>query len=218
MVMKDKKPMEFKRYVKDKCVELLVKNGDVYNVSKHINDSFWEKLYESDACLPYINKLKQALKVHQPPFSIETKEPFATVIHNDVWTKNIFIQFVKNKPNSVSFIDFRKYIYGSPISDVLNLLLTSSEYSVMEHHFDGMLKYYHDSLIGNLQKYHVDTQLFGWDKFLAEIKNAAVPALLKALLFLLEVVYEGEQLRHLPCDCKQRFWLLIQQFGSNGWL
>lgn len=214
--MKLRKPMEFKRYVKDKCIEL--EKPEIGNLEKYTDDVFWEKLYENDACLPYINKLKYGLKTHKHPFPIKSSEPFTTVIHNDLWAKNIFIQYQKGKPSNVSLIGFQEYVYGSPASDVLNLLLTSANYYTLDQHFYEMLKYYHDNLINNLKKFDMGVEDFSWDKFIQEIKTAAVPALLKAILFMLEVVFGGRTLGQLSMEEKQRIWLIIQQIGSYDWL
>lgn len=215
LVMKYIKPMEFKRQVKDKCIDILQHDSFQTDFLKHAEDSFWEKLYENDGCLPYIKRLKTVLKSHPPPFIIEPKEPFASVIHNDLWTKNIFIQYRKDIPVNVALIDFQEYVYGSPASDVLNLLLTSTEYSVLDQHFDELLKYYHCSLVENLKKYKVDLEPFVWSKFLQEVKDAAVPALLKAIFFLLNVVYVDETLGSLSLGAKQRIWTIVQQAGSS---
>lgn len=214
--MKQRKPMEFKRYVKDKCIEL--EKAENSSLKKYTDDVFWEKLYENDACLPYITKLKYGLNTHKHPFPIKSTEPFATVIHNDLWVKNVFVQYQKGKPRQVSLIDFKEYVYGSPASDILNFLLTSANYYVLDQHFDKMIRYYHDNLIKNLKMYEMDLEAFSWEKFLQEIKTAAVPALLKAILFMLEVIFGGKTLGQLSMEEKQRIWLIIQQVGSSDWL
>lgn len=219
MVMKQKKPMEFRRYVKEKCVEVIKSDIISNGLRKHVNDAFWEKLYENNGCLNYITSLKAGLRNHQPLFVVNPKEPFATIIHNNFWVKNIFVQFYRDKPLIVSIIDFQEHIYGSPASDLLNFLLTSTEYTVLDLHFYELLKYYHDNLLNNLKQYDdIDLEPFGWDKFLQEIKQAAAPALLKAIFFLLEVVHGGKTLDSIPFEAKQRIWMMLQQIGGNGWL
>lgn len=216
VVMKQKKPMEFTRYVKDKCI--FVEKSQKIAIEKIIDDVFWEKLYENNGCLPYISRLKQGLKAHGPPFPVKPTETFSTVIHNDLWMKNILVQHTNGKPSNVALLDFQEYIYGSPASDVLNILLTSSTCAVLDQHFNEMIKYYYTHLVKNLNKYHVDLEPFSWSKFLQEVKSAAVPALLKSIFFTLEVLYGGRNLGRLSVEEKQRIWLAIQQIGGNDWL
>lgn len=216
IVMKQRKPMEFGKYVKSKCTEL--SKPEFIDIEKYSKDVFYEKLYENNGCLPYIKNLKQGLKDHKPPFIVNPEEPFSTVIHNDLWSKNIFIHYDEDKPKKVAFIDFKHYIYGSPASDVLYLLLSSADNIVLEHHFQEMIKFYYDCLMKNLEKYDIELASFGYNKFIEQVKSAAKPTLFRAIFFLLDNIYAEKNLASLSLEAKQRIWIAVQQIGGNGWL
>lgn len=220
IAMKEWKPREFAKHIKDKCVHL-PKPTIKSQISKHMSDAFWEKLYENNGCLPYINKLKSG--INKVSDIVEVKEPFGAMIHNDLWTKNVFVKFSEKNPIDICLIDFKEIAYNSPVVDVLFFLLTSLEYSILENHFFELIRYYYSSLIQNINLYQkdeaqIDIQHFEVQKFYEEVKRTGMAVLIKTVFFMLDTVFGGKTLDTLSADDKKRIWLMIQQMGSNDWL
>ncbi|XP_017477777.1 PREDICTED: uncharacterized protein LOC108367630 [Rhagoletis zephyria] len=73
---------------------------------------------------------------------------FNVLNHGDFWANNIMFQYdAFGKIKQTYFVDFQCSRYGSPVHDLYNLLLSSTQYEIKLKHFDYFIKYYHDQLI-----------------------------------------------------------------------
>ncbi|XP_017477775.1 PREDICTED: uncharacterized protein LOC108367629, partial [Rhagoletis zephyria] len=73
---------------------------------------------------------------------------FNVLNHGDFWANNIMFQYdAFGKIKETYFVDFQCSRYGSPVHDLYNLLLSSTQYEIKLKHFDYFIKYYHDQLI-----------------------------------------------------------------------
>ncbi|KAK9702725.1 Ecdysteroid kinase-like family [Popillia japonica] len=81
-------------------------------------------------------------------------------------------------------IDFQLIEYNSAANDVLFLLYSSVELSLLEKHVDDFLKMYHEYFIETLQKLDCDTAQFSYVSFLEECAKVVDEIQLAHLTFM----------------------------------
>ncbi|CAG9766215.1 unnamed protein product [Ceutorhynchus assimilis] len=100
-------------------------------------------------------------------------ETWATITHNDFWVNNIMIKESNGKFEGLKLIDFQVIDYGSPLIDVLFFLFDSVQVSVLQYHFDKLLKYFYNEFIEVLQGFKIDTSEFTEESFQIEVNQQA---------------------------------------------
>lgn len=98
------------------------------------------------------------------------REPFATLIHQDMWVNNMMQKYEDGIPVSNKFVDFQMIDYGSPMGDLFFLLFSSVQVSVLREHIDGLLRFYHQRFIGVLEELKCDIKPFNFDSFMEELR------------------------------------------------
>ncbi|XP_063232816.1 uncharacterized protein LOC134536806 [Bacillus rossius redtenbacheri] len=160
-------------------------------------------------------------------------EPYATITHNDLWTNNIMFRHKSSKPAQLKFIDFQLPCLGSPASDLLFFLFTSTADGIVVEHLDRLLKLYHDSFLQWLGVLGCSTKKYSWDSFVRELSIFSVQEL-QHILFMLNIVMMhkedaekmSEDLRddnfggppELNDDLVQRASQIVSVYAERGWL
>uniref|UniRef100_A0A6P7HAB1 Uncharacterized protein LOC114348183 n=1 Tax=Diabrotica virgifera virgifera TaxID=50390 RepID=A0A6P7HAB1_DIAVI len=224
LALKLKRPEVFERDIKKYC------NDFIFN--KEFHTIFWKPtksiLLEKKELAPIVDKIKLICQADKPA----VREPFATLTHADLWCNNSMQKFgpdgsaLENK-----LIDWQFLSYGSPASDFLFLVLTSSETNILVNHFDELMQFYHTHFVKTLEDLQCDSIPFSLLKFIEEIKNECVFEIGHAIQFILFIVTakkRDEELK-LPEESdrlvetvsqqgKEKVWFILEDFEKRGWL
>nr|CAI5825362.1 unnamed protein product [Callosobruchus analis] len=160
------------------------------------------------------------------------REPFATLTHYDMWVNNTMQKFVDGVPVDNKIVDFQIYTYRSAASDVFFLLFSSVQLEVLRRCLDSLLKFYHEHFIAVLEMLKCDTNKFGFDKFIEEIRLEAEYEFDHALYFSTFVVqgkkktselnehsFDPEKLyKDINDTARRRAWYMALECEKRGWL
>ncbi|XP_055839852.1 uncharacterized protein LOC129907564 [Episyrphus balteatus] len=125
---------------------------------------------------------------------------FTTIAHYDLWTNNIMIKYDESgAPEKIKIVDFQISQYESLMHDLMFLLLTSVDTSVVEEHFHDLLKYYYLEFIECLKKTQCRTDEYSFNKFMEEMHGIA-PVQFHHAMFMSRVLLAEET--NLPEDFK----------------
>lgn len=223
IALKLKKPNSF---------EPLKKHCHDFEFSAELHQMFWETtreiIKENEHCAKLLDKINLITEVDRP----KVKEPFATLVHYDLWCNNSMQKFSHDVAVQNKFLDFQFLAYGSPASDLFFLLWTSVQLEVLENYFEDLLVHYHNHFIKTLKTLGCDTKPFCYEHFLYEIKEQCVFEVGHTLHFIFFVV-NGKKDRtediKFPDDidkiknevtlrAKQQVWLMLQDCEKRGWL
>uniref|UniRef100_A0A6P7FUK7 Uncharacterized protein LOC114334184 n=1 Tax=Diabrotica virgifera virgifera TaxID=50390 RepID=A0A6P7FUK7_DIAVI len=166
----------------------------------------------------------------KPPSS-RVNEPFATLVHSDLWSNNIMLQFVEDKAVVNKFVDFQACEYGSPAKDIFFLLFTSVQLEALRSSLDYFLKYYWDHLVNVLKAHECDVKLYTYDKFLEELEHVSAYELPHVLFFYnfvcnapqhfkqdFENISPEAACKRFPLRVKETTWYIIKECHKRGWL
>ncbi|CAH0564393.1 unnamed protein product [Brassicogethes aeneus] len=112
------------------------------------------------------------LNIIEKKFDQTAKEPFATIVHQDLWVNNLMLKEENGKFIENKFVDFQVTRFLSPADDVLFILLTSIENDILIEKFDYLIQFYYEHFLAALKKLDVNTEPFSEEAFEQEIKNA----------------------------------------------
>lgn len=72
---------------------------------------------------------------------------FKSLVHGDLWVNNVMYKFNdENEAEEVILFDFQMCFWGSPMIDVLSVLMTSIRDDVKVEYFDKFIEFYHYEL------------------------------------------------------------------------
>ncbi|CAH1179020.1 unnamed protein product [Phaedon cochleariae] len=193
-------------------------------------------LEEDDKCVPAIPSFlemieKQRSISFEEMLNMKQREPFATMAHMDMWLNNTMQKLDhKNRPIKNKFVDFQVLSYASPVRDLLFLLITSVQLSVLKTRFDYLLKYYHDNFTKVLKELGCDLTPFSYENFIEEVK-AMAPASIEHGSFFLLIIVSGKkgvaadptQAAKLVKDdldqkAREKFRFIIHEAYKRGWM
>lgn len=231
IALKLKKPEVFQTKVKKHCYPPRFAEG---KTMKHICSQAWlDAILNQPKCKPYKEQLQRKLDVELERMDVyfvrPTKEPYATIVHNDMWTNNTMQltnngKLVKNK-----FIDFQSYIYGSPFADMVFFIWCSVQIDVVKKHSDELIQHYHHHFVSILEDFGCDTSPFEYERFLKQLDEDA-PQELFHTLYLAAIIYveKGQNAIDLSSDefmadsigknAVERIEYVIDDFGKRGWI
>lgn len=216
-----KKPDVFEKKIRPQCSAYSFPKDKVtryvFGIAKKLIETFPELAHLSERASNFPEK--------NTPTTF--REPFATIIHFDLWTCNVMNKKDSDGTIKNIFVDFQLYDYRSPAADVFFFLWASVQKEVLEQHLDYLLGYYHKNLLDVLDRFTIDTSKFGYDIFEKELKIESEFEFGHALLFLfyLQVVSVQQEtdnftlevddidpevegmVRFMVAECDKRGWL-----------
>lgn len=76
-----------------------------------------EILEEDEECRPFLSKMQKSLQLLKTDLH-NFREPFATIVHKDIWMNNFMVKLENGKVVKIKFVDFQNYTYESPVRDL----------------------------------------------------------------------------------------------------
>ncbi|KAJ8913441.1 hypothetical protein NQ315_017185 [Exocentrus adspersus] len=200
LAIKLKKPQVFKHDIKPYI--------NKYDVSVNVDDikHVVSLLWGNEGCVSLIPRVRRAMSRKTLP----PREPISTIIHNDLWTRNVMVKLEGADCDSVRFVDFQHYDYGSPAADVLFFLFTSTELPVLEDHLDELLKYYFTCFASELHSFEIEDPQFSFEDFLKEVNTEFVTALFPRVMMKMDEIFKASQKK----EEEERVWYTVQEFAK----
>lgn len=183
--MKQKKPgifEVFKMYAK----YLQVDAGDTDDMFKPILD----QIKNDPEMSPYFDRCKKLLTEESLAtlWTENLREPWTTIIHSDFWVNNVmFHRNPKGKIDSVKFVDFQIYVYGSPTRDLLFFLYSSLAKDLAEDQVEDLMDLYYESLVNMVNKMGCNVDALTKEDFKKKLAEDAVPEFVH-LCFMIKVL------------------------------
>lgn len=163
--------------------------------------------------------------------SVPVRQPFGTILHNDMWCNNTMQRFLDGRAIENKFLDFQNYQYGSPVRDLIFFLWSSCQFEVLKVHYEDLVRHYHHHFLQTLRSLGCDVEPFSFVKFMEEMKRNAQCEALHAMSFMTIIVFGRKRAdtedvtppfnvtkEEVPTEAKRRIWLLISSYGKLGWL
>lgn len=189
---------------------------------------------EIEECKPYMSMVNQLYLESFKTNSYWNKpciEPFASIVHCDMWVNNT-MQIIKNgKIEKNKIIDFQIYLYGNPLLDVIFFLFSSVQRKAIKENLEDLLLFYQECFFAVLEKLKCDTSCL--QKNFLEQANDDAPLELIHLLFMTIPVfgrkeectidYEANPLDMLKessvtQDARDHICHVLTEFGKRGWI
>ncbi|KAJ8867327.1 hypothetical protein PR048_031128 [Dryococelus australis] len=181
VVFKLKKPDFFKNTVLPTAAE--INHGPPPNKSDS-DGGLTTMLRTILSCVPAvienIDRIKVAIikareNVHNKALK-KVREPYATLVHNDFWTNNVMFSYDGSNGeniNSLKLIDFQMTSYGSPATDLISFLYSSTSLDVTKDDRIRLIKLYHQEFTKWLELFGCDTTPFSYEAFMKEVEIVA---------------------------------------------
>uniref|UniRef100_A0A1B6D550 CHK kinase-like domain-containing protein n=1 Tax=Clastoptera arizonana TaxID=38151 RepID=A0A1B6D550_9HEMI len=169
-------------------------------------------------CKEYIKKVDQILESTDKQPIPNVREPFATLLHNDLWYNNILFKYQNGKPFKVKFVDFQTTVYNSPVRDIIHFIFTSTEESVQQQ-FDHLVQVYYKSLSEYLVKLKCDLNEFNYTKFEEEILLFGTTKMKHTILLYKDVCgsdFKSDKFDHSRFETSLRN--LFYNFSKRNWI
>lgn len=178
----------------------------------------------------FYNRMKNILtREARKLFNSEPVEPYATLVHQDMWINNIMLVFQDGRPVSSKFIDFQICKIGSPITDLLFFLFSSVQTSCLKDHLDELFEHYYEHFADILKKCGCYSSQFSYDNFSKEMQIGSTQAIIQTVFMLPNVIFQkkGEMYEsakkeslfddHSPV-LAERLILLGVEAAKRGWI
>lgn len=186
-------------------------------------------LRDRDFCVPLFPKIKNSFK-YALKVSKTFREPFATIVHRDIWVNNFMVKLDGQKVVKNKFVDLQVYSYDSPVKDLLFFLFTSVQFDVLKNNLDNLMRFYHEQFIKTLTDLGCCTTDFSYEKFMEEIKYYGRHEIGHILYMLLFVVCAKKGItgngddpgrvakENILPEAKERAWWILQEFENRKWM
>lgn len=179
---------------------------------------------------PIMDKIEKSAR-NMAEYSLKFREPFCTILHDDMWVNNIMIKYENNIPVSSKFVDFQMYTYDTPVKDLLFFLVTSVPLDLLKEHFDDFLLLYHEYFIEYLLDFRCDISQFSHEKFIAEIKASLedeIGHILFMTMFIVLAKKDGinetsidsvlDNPAYVPVEGKEKVRWFLEECMARGFL
>lgn len=175
-----------------------------------------------------IAKVRESLK-HAHVISTDFREPFATIVHRDMWINNFMVKLDGSKVIENKFVDFQMYSYNSPVRDLLLFICTSVQLDILKQNLDELLVFYHEEFVKTLEELNCAIADFSYEKLLDEIKHYGGYEIGHILFMLMFVVCGPKSPVYtnnpgmapeeaIPSETKEKAWWILEEFENRKWM
>jgi thiamine kinase-like enzyme len=176
---------------------------------------------------------ERILKVFDESFTPrETRETFATIVHNDCWMNNFLFKLENGKPVKSVMVDYQSCSYGSPARDIVFFLFSSVKDDVLKDHYDDLIKLYHQIFMSTLGKLKCVKTPFIFEALQQEINYEARYSQFVHVAFMLYPIFIPKaevrditehdakmMLSHkIPEAQKRKFVFIVNEFIKRKWI
>ncbi|XP_017065565.2 uncharacterized protein LOC108104171 [Drosophila eugracilis] len=197
-----RKPQVYEKYVRPYFKKFDM-NSNIDPVEKELmNTEILKdiKLVTSDQReVDRVKELLDIFDVFQASKDVEDG-PFTTLVHGDLWINNMMLKYdEEGTPVSVKIVDFQIAQYGSLVHDIIFLLFSSVDVTVLEENYYNFLTIYYNAFIQTLRGVNIDTSNYTYEIFLEEVQRTAHIQIPHAI-FMMKVILADNST--LPEDYK----------------
>lgn len=195
-----------------KIMPRLQKNTGLEQLPPEVGAAFHNAIMENAVLIPelqpYLDRVRKVVDANALAFEkLPPNEPFATMVHADYWVSNTMMLRDENrKPLKNKMVDLQLMQYSSPVRDLVFFLFTSVINSVLDKHYDELIRLYYEAFIDNLRDFQIDLSPFSWEKFNKEFNEVAPTEVYHILVMLKPIFTEREKIQHSPEEFEDSDW------------
>ncbi|XP_011160537.2 uncharacterized protein LOC105196335 isoform X1 [Solenopsis invicta] len=140
------------------CTEVCVKSVAQYLDAMELRTQEWQDV--RDHIASWFDKTYDAMR----RLFVEPKKKYDTICHGDPWINNLlFLHDKDGRIIDLKMVDYQILRCTSVSTDILYLIYSSVQSSLIERSFESLIKIYHNELLNQLRLSHVS------EKILAEL-------------------------------------------------
>lgn len=170
--------------------------SDLFDIVKCRNPNIMEQMMDNDMSRQYVDsmvdmgaktvadnvllvdmvqKVRQFMAIMSDCVTADGCEPFGVWCHGDFWNNNMMYRYGRGRvPVEACLIDWQLSRFCSPAIDISYFMYSSTEKCLRDQHYTDMLREYHSSLAGTLQRLGSDAdKLFRWTDLLEQMQRYA---------------------------------------------
>lgn len=213
------KPQVFK----DKILPSLIQNKGLEQLPEEVGKAFHESIMEGareiEELQPYLERVQKVVDyAAEHPFVLRPppNEPWGTMSHSDYWTSNTMLLRDENgKPLKNKMVDLQLMTYNSALRDLVFFLFTSVVNSVLDQHYDELIRIYYDSFVDNLKDFDLDLAPFSWEAFQKELAEIGPTEVYHVLVMLKPICTERGKVQNSLEDFQDTDWSRKDLLGPN---
>lgn len=188
-------------------------------VGQSFHNIIMETAKDIEELQPYLADLQKVVDyfaVHPFVDRPAPTEPWGTMQHSDYWVSNtMLLRDESGKAISNKMVDLQFLCYSTAPRDLLFFLFTSVINSVLDKHFDELIKIYYDSFIDTIRDYNLDLTPFSWESFQNELNITAPNEIYHVLLLLKPICTEKDKIVHTAEEFVESDWSRKDLLGPN---
>lgn len=104
-------------------------------------------------------------------FCERTQAPTSVINQGDAWAPNFLVRTNSSGKLEVLMLDFQLARCVSPVLDLCFLIYSCTDKTLRDHHFDDLLKYYHQEVSRTVKVLDSDPEkIYPWSLFMSEVR------------------------------------------------
>lgn len=153
------------------------------------------------------------------------KEKYDTICHGDPWNNNLlYLHDDENNIIDMKLVDYQIVRYGAVSMDILYLIYSSAQISLIETNFDSLIKGYHDEFTRLLREKQADEEIvkqLGMEWLQAELELYAFYGALSGCSLTFQLLMDDagaaafEEIKNESVDSVDKFISSMSQDASE---
>jgi hypothetical protein len=189
IIYKDNSPTSVMRT----CTEMCVKSMIQYLDAMQPQTQEWQAV--RDHVATYLDNGYDRMR----QMFTRPKQKYDTICHGDPWINNLlFLHDNDGKIIDLKMVDYQIIRYISASTDILYFIYSSVQSSLIERSFESLIKIYHNELVDELRRSHVDEKILaelGMEWLEKELRTYAFYGALVGCILVNPILAEEEDVR-----------------------